>query len=218
MKKLMLSLLIMAAFTFSAHSQFKITANNTSMSIHGITDTNFSQSSNSYSYGIWGSDIRFVGFGTQTYTLAAADIDSVNGVSTASATTSMIITILDSITALPAASSGTYTPTISKILNVSSTTARDLTYMRVGNTVTVAGQCNITATASGLATASFTLPVASDFTNVYQAGGAGGGLTGTGSFVATVQANAHSDKIELTYMAPSGSAFTITFTFTYQVL
>ena len=118
----------------------------------------------------------------------------------------------------PTLASGTYTPTISKTLNVSTSTARDLTYMRVGNTVTVAGQCDITATGSGLTTASFTLPIASDFSTAYQAGGAGGGLTGTGSFVATFQSNATSNKVDLTYMAPSGASLTITFTFTYQIL
>jgi hypothetical protein len=70
--------------------------------------------------------------------------------------------------------SGTYTPTISSLVNVASVTPDPFTWMRVGNTVHVFGRTAVSTVVSGGDSAfRFTLPVASTFT-------ASGQIAGTG--------------------------------------
>ena len=73
--------------------------------------------------------------------------------------------------------SGTYTPTLTNVDNVTISTATVCHYMRVGNVVTVGGQLSMTATAANTDTqVRITLPVASTFSNARQLGGSGGAL------------------------------------------
>ena len=78
--------------------------------------------------------------------------------------------------------SGTYTPTLTNVSNVTSSTATVCHYMRVGNVVTVGGQLSITATATNTDTqVRITLPIASTFSNARQLAGAGGAVN-TGEY------------------------------------
>lgn len=112
---------------------------------------------------------------------------------------------------------GTYTPTITAVTNVSATTARLCTYMRVGNTVTVSGQLDIDPTATGITVVGISLPIASNFTTVYQLGGAGHAPTVAGHG-ASIMADTTNDRAQLSYVDSVGSNGTMTFTFTYQVV
>lgn len=70
--------------------------------------------------------------------------------------------------------SGTYTPTLTNITNVDSSTAYSCQYMRVGSTVTVSGKILINPTASGASTeVRMTLPIASDFSDSNHCAGTG---------------------------------------------
>lgn len=112
MRKLITLLLLIATITVNA--QYKIVADYTTMTLSDLTSASFIQTSTAYSYGTWGSDLRFVGFGTQTYTFASTEIDSINGISSAGLTTANIIHVLDSIVAVvptTAAAAGTLTGT-----------------------------------------------------------------------------------------------------------
>lgn len=128
--------------------------------------------------------------------------------------------VYDKIETFGVTSAGTYTPTIASVANVSASTARQCTYSRVGNTVTVGGQCDIDpGSADILTTFSLTLPVSSNFTTVYQGGGtACGAPNGGRGDPGTIQANSTSDKIEISFFPYAATNRTVYFTFTYEVL
>lgn len=113
--------------------------------------------------------------------------------------------------------SGTYTPTLTGVTNVTSTTARKCQWMRVGNVVTVSGQMDIDPAGTGLTVVGISLPVASDFGTAYECGGAGHApaLAGHG---AAVYADATNNRAELSYVDSVGSNDVMTFTFTYEVI
>lgn len=112
----------------------------------------------------------------------------------------------------------TYTPTLTNSANLSASTARQCTYMRVGNTVTVSGQLDIDpTTTSTLTTLGISLPVASNFTTAFQAGGTANAI-GVADAGAGIQSDATNDRATLQYVCTDVSNHTMTFTFTYQVL
>lgn len=79
--------------------------------------------------------------------------------------------------------SGTYTPTLTGVANVSSTTSKLTGYVRLGNMVWQAGQFEVTPTAGATITElRMSLPVATNFSASEQLGGAGH-EGGTGQFV-----------------------------------
>lgn len=124
---------------------------------------------------------------------------------------------VDSIVNDTGLASGTYTPTLTGVTNVSATTSRQATYMRVGNTVTVAGQFDVDPTTTGLTVVGISLPVASAFTTAYQLGGAGHAPAVAGHG-ASIMADATNDRAQLSYVDSVGSNDTITYTFTYEVI
>lgn len=112
----------------------------------------------------------------------------------------------------------TYTPTLTNSANLSASTARQCTYMRVGNTVTVAGQVDIDPTTTAtITTLGISLPVASNFTTAFQAGGSANAI-GVADAGAGIQSDATNDRITLQYVCTDVTNHTMTFTFTYQVL
>lgn len=218
-KLLLITALLLTSIAIQA--QYKITASSGAMNIRGFVDTNFNYSSSAFSYGAWGDKIRFVGFGTQTYMFNASDIDTINSVASASLTIAQIIQRLDSAitpATIPTITNGTYTPTFTNTTNVTSSTASVCTYFRVGNTVTVSGQLNYRPSGTGAVVLGISLPIASHFSTIYQAGGAIGGLTSAGGEVGGFQANATSDVVEMRMIAVSPATRDMAFTFTYQVL
>ena len=116
--------------------------------------------------------------------------------------------------------SGTYTPTLTGVTNVSSTTARKCQWMRVGNVVTVSGQMEVTATANNAQTTlGISLPVSSNFGTAYECGGAGytKGNTVAGHG-ASIYADATNNRAEMDYFETHGAADTFAFNFTYEVI
>ncbi len=126
----------------------------------------------------------------------------------------------DSITNDTGLAHGTYTPTLTSVANVTSSTARQATYMRVGNTVTVAGQIDVTPTVNNTQTTiRISLPISSNFSTAYQAAGAGHTANNTvAGHGASIVADATNDEVVLDYYETNGVADTISYTFTYQVI
>ena len=87
-----------------------------------------------------------------------------------------------SVSELPVIQSGTYTPTISNLVNLTTATPLVWQYMRVGNVVTFSGLINIEATAAANTVTSFDfdLPVFSDLTNGEELAGT---IWGSGSII-----------------------------------
>lgn len=113
---------------------------------------------------------------------------------------------------------GTYTPTLYNTTNVAASTARLATYMRVGNTVTVAGQLDIDPTTTLTATLlGISLPVASNFSTAYQLGGTAAATTVTDN-PAGIEADPTNDRASLKYICISVANHTLTYSFSYQVI
>ena len=114
--------------------------------------------------------------------------------------------------------SGTYNPTLVNTSNIDSSTPFQLTYLRVGNTVFVSGQVEITAQFGGLLTVlNMDLPIPSNFSTIYQAGGTAIAIRASGAVSATIVANDISDDIELKYYAPDAATRVFSFSFGYEV-
>lgn len=113
--------------------------------------------------------------------------------------------------------SGTYTPTITNVTNVSSSTAHVCQYMRVGEVVTVSGKVTIDPTSSGVDTVwQISLPITSSFTIAEQAGGGGGDLTGANALVA--YADTTNPRINMYYIPSNSSSQFVFFTVTYRIV
>jgi hypothetical protein len=85
--------------------------------------------------------------------------------------------------------SSTYTPTLTNVNGITSSSASVCYFTRVGNVVTVSGQITINTNANGLTKMRMTCPVASNFSSISQAAGTfnnldyntfSGGITGSG--------------------------------------
>jgi len=126
--------------------------------------------------------------------------------------------------ALPngAITASTYTPTLTGVANVSASTARVCQYIRVGNTVTVSGGANITQTSGSTYTRiGISLPVASNFANAYECGGAGGIVISTSvAQMGQILGDATNNRAEFDYISDSSGATAreFTFHFTYQII
>lgn len=114
-------------------------------------------------------------------------------------------------------SSGTYTPTLTNVTNVSASTAYVCQYMRVGSVVTVSGQVDLSPTAGALNTElGISLPIASALTLDRQVGGVGASESNTEA--AAIFADPTNDRAKIQYGPAATGSRTIHFSFTYQIL
>lgn len=113
---------------------------------------------------------------------------------------------------------GTYTPTLTSVANVDTSTAYPCQYMRVGNVVTVSGRLDIDCTAAGTFTQlGISLPIASNLANDYQCGGTASTIS-VASMCGGIRGDAVNDRAELSLVATVTSAQGMFFSFTYQVI
>lgn len=121
------------------------------------------------------------------------------------------------IAALPATSSGFYTPTLTNVANVAASAANECQWSRIGNIVTVGGSITVDpTTASVLTEVGISLPVASAFTASDQLGGvsACGGAARSGQILA----DAANDRAQFLFTPVDVANRTQAFTFSYRVL
>ncbi len=115
-------------------------------------------------------------------------------------------------------SSGTYTPTLTNVANITASTAYSCQYTRVGNMVTVSGKVDIdpmlTATLTDLR---ISLPIASALVNDNELAGTGvaGAIAG---YSASVLGDATNDAAILRFMGSDINNNSWYFTFLYRVL
>lgn len=114
---------------------------------------------------------------------------------------------------------GTYTPTITAVANCTIGGGYSAQYLRVGNTVTVSGKCDIDPTsATTLTQVGISLPVASNFSAEEHCAGvaATSGVTG---YSGRIVADGTNDRAELQFVtATDVSNVGWSFHFTYQVI
>jgi hypothetical protein len=111
--------------------------------------------------------------------------------------------------------SGTYTPTITNVTNVAASTASVLQYMRVGSYVQISGRLQIDPTTTGTTTVRVSLPVASNFSSVIQAGGTFCGSSGEVGYITAVTST---DDLQFQYTATSTANNAFYFSLGYWVI
>ena len=116
--------------------------------------------------------------------------------------------------------SGTYTPTVSNVANVSSVgTVETHRYTRIGSIVTVFGAVNLTLTAGPgvLTTFSVTLPVTSNLGAATDVVGTCADTTNSGR-AGYVYGRAADDRALVEYFAPSSGITKVYYQFSYSVI
>lgn len=111
--------------------------------------------------------------------------------------------------------SGTYTPTLTDVTNIDSTTAYELQYLRVGATVTVSGKIDIDATSAAASEVGVSLPVASNFASDGQCAGSLHGEDGDDGWI---KGDATNDRCSINIVHNGTASQTYWFSFTYQVI
>lgn len=119
--------------------------------------------------------------------------------------------------------SGTYTPTLTNVANISATTSRQCQYLRVGNSVTVSGVIDIDPTnVTSNTSLGISLPIVSDFSSISNCGGNSTGQKNAinGEYTATIQADTTNDRASLLYSTDGtdvlNTSFSIHFTYLIQ--
>lgn len=115
-------------------------------------------------------------------------------------------------------SSGTYTPTLTGVTNVASTTALECQYLRVGSVVTVSGAVTVTPTAAAGTTTDvgISLPISSNFATAHQCGGFAG--ENLNAQYGPINGDTTNDRAVLSFKAQVTSARSFYFTFTYLIV
>jgi len=113
--------------------------------------------------------------------------------------------------------SGTYTPTLTGVANVSASTARKCSWLQVGAVVTVAGQLDIDPTTTlTLTQLGISLPVASNLGTAFELGGTGISKTNN---VGTIEGDAANNRAQLAFSLPGDvTNQTVTFSFSYEIV
>lgn len=117
--------------------------------------------------------------------------------------------------------SGSYTPTVTTVANLSAASASSAQYMRVGNVVTVSGSLSLTITSSATTTTfRFTLPIASNITIASDVAGVCSVTTtaiSDGS-VFPLSGDTTNDAASASFLPSFSGATTWYYTFTYEVI
>lgn len=113
---------------------------------------------------------------------------------------------------------GIYTPTLTNVLNLDSSTAYQCQFLRIGDTVSVSGRIDANSTAAGAAELGISLPpnIGSKFSAVEDCSGVAAmqSLQESGG----ISADITNDRATLAWIAVSTSNQTWFFTFTYQII
>lgn len=113
--------------------------------------------------------------------------------------------------------SGTYTPTLTNVTNIDSSSVASFQYMRVGDVVTVSGLVQFDPTAAALCELDMTLPIASNFANQRECAGTAG-APGYAANTATIYANTTGDLARLSVVATMTVNATWMLHFTYRII
>jgi len=114
--------------------------------------------------------------------------------------------------------SSTYTPTLTNVANLSASTAYACQYIRVGSMVWIAGTVDVDPTLTATTTQlGISLPVASNFTQTYQAGGSAAAIS-VPSQSAGIFADTANDRLTMQFVSTDITNQAMYFTVGYQIL
>jgi hypothetical protein len=111
---------------------------------------------------------------------------------------------------------GTWTPTLTNVTNIDSTTAFQCQYNRIGGTVTGSGKITVDPTAAVATEIGISLPIASNFGADEDA--AGVAYSQTNAQGGGISADTANDRMALKFLAIGTASVTLYFTFSYQVI
>lgn len=117
----------------------------------------------------------------------------------------------------PTLASGTYTPTLTGVTNVSASSPDVCQYMRVGDVVTVSGSLSVTPTGAGDVELGISLPIASSIASATQCAG-----VGMSPFIPSEPVGIYGDglngRASMYWIAVDTTAQNRYFTFTYLIV
>jgi hypothetical protein len=207
--------LVITAGTGGSVPWSSITGTPTTLSGYGIT------SPLDLAEGGTGADLSATGAGVIVQATTGAALSSLGGTTTGDVLTWNGSAWVSAPPAGPTVASGVYTPTVTAISNVISSTPSQCQWMRVGNVVTVSGAVLIQGSLVSQTEFELTLPVASVLTDPANVAGAGVTDPHTSPEIVPVSIDgdtgAHGAIFDFN-MAFPGVFYVITFTFTYLVL
>lgn len=118
---------------------------------------------------------------------------------------------------IPVLASGVFTPTLTGVTNVASSTAYQCQYLRVGSTVTVSGRVDVTPAAAGVTELGISLPVATNFSASTQCAGtaAPNAVAGDAGGIFGDVAN---KRAQLGFVASATGGRSMQITLTYRVI
>lgn len=111
--------------------------------------------------------------------------------------------------------SGTWTPTLTNVTNVDTSTPSACNFTRVGGVVVFSGTIQIDPTATGTTSVGVSLPIASNFTSVVHAAGA---FNDAFNQSGRIQADATNDRLAFQFTANNTTNSTFTFSGSYRIL
>jgi hypothetical protein len=113
---------------------------------------------------------------------------------------------------------GRYTPTLTNVANLDTSTAYELQWMRVGDVVTVSGKVDVNPTANATLTQlGISLPVPSNFAAQENCGGTGA-VGGVAGMSAAILADTTNDRALLSFTSNDTTDRSMIFSFTYLVI
>lgn len=113
---------------------------------------------------------------------------------------------------------GSYTPTLTGVLNVDASTAYTTYYFRLNNSVIVFGTCDVDPTAIARTQVGISLPITSAFTSNINAHGISSALTGGDTRAGQIYSDATNDRVQLDWFCATAGNQNIRFLFAYTVI
>lgn len=114
--------------------------------------------------------------------------------------------------------SGTYTPTLTNVANLDASTAYECQYVKLGDSVIVSGRADVNPTTTTTVTQlGISLPIASNFANPRNCGGAAHAVNIAGQGAA-IYADAINDRAEMGWNAVDVSNQAMFFVFMYRII
>ena len=112
----------------------------------------------------------------------------------------------------------TYTPTITGIANVASSTPRVTQYIRLGSVVHVSGRVEVTPTAVGTTTFQLSLPIASNMADSWQLAGTAFAVEGSTNIGFPITGSTVDDRPNFSFSAGTTASHPVIYSYTYLVV
>jgi hypothetical protein len=113
---------------------------------------------------------------------------------------------------------GVFTPTVTNVLNITSSIAYQGQFFMIDNVVTVSGRVDVTFTGSGQSSFEMTLPVPSVFTATQNAGGTFASRTAGSTMIGSINAISSASKVDCEVVAQASGAYEFYYNYTYRII